>query len=51
MLNLDKSGVQIRSIEEQRLLINHDINASLASRFGAQLWAGRVAQRVASFET
>ena len=49
MLNLDKSGVKIRLVKEERLLIS-DINASLGSLFGAQLRAGRVAQRVASFE-
>ena len=38
-------------VRELRQLIDHDINALLASPFGAQLRAGRVAQRVASFET
>jgi hypothetical protein len=54
MLNIDEPGVPIRQVirgRELRLLIDHDINALLASPFGAQLRAGRVAQRVASFET
>ena len=49
MLNLDKSGVKIRLVKEERLLIS-DINPSLASLFGAQLRAGRVSQWVASIE-